>query len=65
MIIMPPSRLALGLRFGESLDRFAEKLEVRRDIIVSQNLYVLGASVTFRVDEDENVTSIVLECIAD
>ena len=60
-----PTELTGELSFGDSVGHFARNLGVPESTIRSRRTWYDGASVTFEVAEDDTVTSLLLECIAD
>ena len=60
-----PTELIGELNFGDSVGRFAQNLDISESTIRSRRTWYDGASVTFEVAEDDTVTSLLLECIAD
>ena len=65
MEISRPSELAHGLKFGDSVQRFAKILGVSEDSIRLNRVHVDRADVTFVVSDKDAIRSIILECIAD
>lgn len=65
MKISNPSELAAGLRFGDSVKQFAQALEVPETSIRSNQVHVDRVDVTFIVDKNDAVISLVFECVAD
>ncbi|MDH3747719.1 MAG: hypothetical protein OER97_05890 [Gammaproteobacteria bacterium] len=63
--ISEPSELAQGVKFGDSVKKYAQVLEVSEELIRLNRVHVYRADVTFDVDDNDAVVSIIFECIAD
>jgi len=65
MELAEPSELVHGLKFGDSVQKFAETLAVSEASIRANRVHVDRADVTFVVGDNDAVDSIVFECVAD
>ena len=60
-----PVDLPPPIRIGQPVSEVAIALSVSENKIRSKRMWYAGASVTFDVDENDNIHSVLLECIAD
>ena len=63
--ITEPSELAQSLKFGDTVERYAQVLDIPEDSIRLNRVHVDRADVTFDVDDSDAIVSIIIECIAD